>query len=45
VLRCKVVVTDVLRVEGRYDARGNPVYVVESTNILVVDAPDELRWR
>lgn len=42
-LRIKIVVTDVLRVDGHYDQAGNPVYVVNSTNVLAVDAPDQLR--
>jgi hypothetical protein len=43
VLRLKVVVTEVLRVEDQYDANGNPVYLIQSTNILAVDAPEELK--
>lgn len=43
VLRLKPVVTEVLRVEGEYDAHGNPGYIVQSTNVTAVDAPDELR--
>lgn len=42
VLRIKLVVTEVLRLEGRHDPVGNPVYVVQSTNVLAIDAPDEL---
>jgi hypothetical protein len=42
-IRLKPVVTEVLRVEGQYDASGNPVYIVQSTNVLSVDAPDELK--
>jgi hypothetical protein len=42
-IRLKVVVTEVLRVEGQYDANGNPAYVVQSTNVVSVDAPDELK--
>ena len=45
VLKLKLVVTDVVRVEGQYDQAGNPVYIVQSTNVLAVDAPDELRRR
>ena len=45
VLKLKLVVTDVVRVDGQYDQAGNPVYVVQSTNVLAVDAPDELRRR
>jgi len=43
VLRLKVVVTEVLRIDGEYDAQGNPAYVAQSTNVVAVSAPDELR--
>jgi hypothetical protein len=42
-LKMKLVVTEVIRLEGHYDAAGNPVYVVNSTNVVSADAPDELR--
>lgn len=42
-LKLKPVVTEVLRVEGQYDAAGNPAYLVQSTNVVAVDAPEELR--
>ena len=43
VLRLKPVVTEVLRVEGQYDHMGNPAYVIQSTNVVVVDSPDDLK--
>ena len=43
VLKLKPVVTEIIRVEGQYDSMGNPVYLVQSTNVVAVDAPDELR--
>lgn len=43
VLKLKPVVTEIVRLEGQYDAMGNPVYFVQSTNVVAVDAPDELR--
>ena len=42
-LKLKLVVTEVWRLVDRYDNEGNPQYVVKSGNILVVNAPDELR--
>lgn len=42
VLRMKTVVTEVVRLDGQYDAQGNPVYFVASTNVLAVNAPDGL---
>jgi len=38
----KIVVTEVLRIDGQYDAEGNPVYFVKSANIISVIAPEEL---
>lgn len=43
VLKLKVVVTEVARIEGFYDPQGNPAYIVNSTNVVSVDAPDEMR--
>jgi hypothetical protein len=43
VIKLKVVVTEVARIEGLYDPSGNPAYVVSSTNVVSVDAADELR--
>ncbi len=42
VLRMKTLVTRVARVPGKYDAEGAPVYVVRTSNILVVDAAEHL---
>ena len=42
VLRMKLVVTEVLRVNDQYDQAGKPVYLVQSANVVAVDAPDEL---
>ena len=43
ILKVKLVVTEVLRIEGAYDAEGNPVYLVASTNVMSVSSPDALR--
>jgi len=43
VIRVKLVVTDVVRLDGQYDQVGNPVYLVQSTNVLAVSAADKLR--
>lgn len=42
-LKLKLVATEVWRVENAFDNDGNPQYVVKSGNILVANAPDELR--
>lgn len=43
VIRIKLVATDVLRVDGEYDPQGNPLYVIATTNVTTVSAPDNLR--
>jgi len=43
VIRVKLVVTDIMRLDGVYDAEGNPGYVVKSANVTSISAPEELR--
>ncbi|HVY61801.1 MAG TPA: hypothetical protein VHF22_09120 [Planctomycetota bacterium] len=43
IVRVKLVAQEILRVEGMWDADGNPVYVVRSTNVTAVDGNDTLR--
>jgi hypothetical protein len=43
VLRLKIVVTEVWRVIGEFDTDGNPAYMVKSSNIMAINAPDEIR--
>lgn len=43
VLKMKLVATKVFRIDGRYDQEGNPVYFVQSTNVLSVNSPQELK--
>lgn len=43
VIRMKAVVTEILRIEGQYDAQGNPSYIVLSTNVTHVSAPEDLK--
>ena len=42
-LRVKLVVTEIVRVQGEYDQDGNPVYILKSTNVASVKSPDELK--
>jgi len=44
VIKIKLVASEVVRLNGEYDQAGNPVYIVQSTNVLSVSAPDELLW-
>jgi len=43
VIKIKLVLTKVLRLEGKFDDEGNPVYLVRSTNVVSVKSPDNLR--
>ena len=42
-LKLKAVVTEIWRIIDHYDADGNPMYIVRSSNVLVVNAPDDIR--
>lgn len=42
-VKMKLVLTKVFRVEGEYDKEDNPVYVIQSTNVTSVNSPKELR--
>jgi hypothetical protein len=43
VVRMKLVATEIARVEGQYDPEGNPAYMINSTNVTHVSAPDSLK--
>ncbi len=43
VVRMKAIVTEIARIDGQYDAEGNPAYMVFSTNVTHVSAPDDLK--
>ena len=43
VLRLKSVIIGAIRVEGRYDQDGNPMYSLRANQVLTVSAPDHLR--
>lgn len=43
ILKMKLVATKVLRLENRYDNEGSPIYLVQSTNVLTVNAPSNLK--
>lgn len=42
-LKVKAVVTEVARIDGVYDQKGDPVYVIQASQIMHVNAPDVLR--
>ena len=43
VVKMKLVATKVLRVDTEFDPEGNPLYIIQSTNITSVNAPDHLK--
>jgi len=45
VVRMKLVVSEIFRLEGEFDAEGNPVYHIKSANVAVVKSPDTLKRR
>jgi hypothetical protein len=45
-LRMKSVVVSVVRVDGKFDREGNPLYVIKSAQaVSVVDVPEELKQK
>jgi len=43
VVKVKLVLKKIFRVVGRYDNEGNPVYVFQSQNVTVTNAPERLK--
>ena len=43
VIKMKLVVSQIFRVDGVYDTDGNPTYQIKSTNLPVVKPPDALK--
>jgi hypothetical protein len=43
IVRLKAVVTEIVRIEGRYDPEGNPAYAINTTNVAHISAPEELK--
>jgi hypothetical protein len=43
VFRIKLVLTEISRLEGRYDANGDPVYAASHTQVTALDVPERLR--
>ena len=44
-LKMKLVLKKVLRVDGEFDTEGNPVYIMQSTNVSSITSPDHLRHK
>ncbi|HHT9124520.1 MAG TPA: hypothetical protein ACFYD6_01735 [Candidatus Brocadiia bacterium] len=43
VLRIKLIITKVFRIDDEYDAEGNPVYIFQSTNVTSITSPESLK--
>lgn len=43
VLRLKMIVGEVVRIDDMYDGDGNPMYLTKAQSVVMVNAPDELR--
>lgn len=44
VIRIKLVVTEVLKLDGQYDPiTGDPIYIAKSQNIINVSSPENLK--
>lgn len=44
-LRVKLVITKVSRLDNEYDVEGNSVYLFQSTNVVSVNCPENLKQR
>src|SRR2546430_16905337 len=42
ILKVRVILTGVLRIEGEYDQSGNPIYVGSSQNVVRANAPKKI---
>lgn len=43
IIRMKVVVTNIVKLTEKYDKEGNPIYLVKSSNVLSISAPEKLK--
>jgi len=43
IVRMKVVVVNIAKVTDKYDNEGNPVYIVKTSNVLAISAPEKLK--
>ena len=43
VIKMKLVVSQIFKIEGVYDSEGNPAYQIKSTNLPMVKSPDALK--
>ena len=43
IIKMKLVISEIYRIDGNYDAEGNPLYQIKSANVPVVKSPDNLK--
>ncbi len=43
VIKMKMVVSQIFRIDGEYDNEKNPAYQIKSTNVAAVTSPDTLK--
>lgn len=43
ILKLKPIATKVLRLKGQHDQSGNPIYFIQSNNVVAVECPEELK--
>lgn len=43
VLRIKLVATEIIRLDGQFDANDDPVYILASSNVMTTSAREDLR--
>ena len=43
VVRVKLIVTNIYRVDDEYNDKGEPVYMIESNNVVSISVPQELK--
>lgn len=43
VIKMKLVATKVVRLVNQYDQAGNPVYFINSTNVVSIECPENLK--
>ncbi len=44
-IRIKVVVSEIVRLDGAFSLEGDPVYTIKSSNVVATEVPDELRMK
>jgi hypothetical protein len=43
VFKIKLVLTEIVRLKGQYDQKGDPIYAATHTEVATVDVPESLR--